>query len=62
MEEWKDPARDMVKLKIRERYGFALFNQGHAISVARNISIEPNAIVLPPTATVTNIPPIIPKP
>lgn len=62
MEEWKDPARDIVKLKIRERYGFALFNQGYAISIARNISIEPNAIVLPPTATITNIPAIIPKP
>ena len=62
MEEWKDPARDIYKLKMRERYGFALFNQGHAISVARNISIEPNALVLPPTAFVSGLSPIVPKP
>ena len=62
MEEWKDPARDIYKLKMRERYGFALFNQGHAISVARNISIEPNALVLPPTAFVSGLSPIVSKP
>lgn len=62
MEEWKDPARDIYKLKMRERYGFALFNQGHAISVARNVSIEPNALVLPPTAFVSGLSPIVPKP
>lgn len=62
MEEWKDPARDIIKVKMRERFGFVLFNQGHAISVARNVSIEPNALSLPPQAMVTNVPVIVPKP
>ena len=62
MEEWKDPARDIHKLKVRERYGFALFNQGMAISVAKNISINPNAIVLPPQATISGLVPIDQKP
>ena len=62
MEEWKDPARDIHKLKVRERYGFALFNQGMAISVAKNISIEPNCIVLPPQATISGLVAIDQKP
>ena len=56
VEEWADPARDIKKIKVRERYGLAIFNEGQAISIAKNVSIEPNEIVLPPQATVTNIP------
>ena len=56
VEEWDDPARDIKKIKVRERYGLAIFNEGQAISIAKNVSIEPNEIVLPPQATVTNIP------
>lgn len=56
VEEWEDPARDIKKIKVRERYGLAIFNEGQAISIAKNVSIEPNEIVLPPQATVTNIP------
>ncbi len=61
-DEWTDQARDITKIKIRERYGFALYNQGQGISVARNVSIEPNAIVLPPQATISNVAPIVLKP
>ncbi len=61
MEEWKDPARDIYKLKLRERYGFALFNNGLAISIARNVSVEPNEIVLPPQATIVGVAPIVRK-
>lgn len=61
-DEWTDQARDITKIKIRERYGFALYNQGQGISVARNVSIEPNAIVLPPQTTISNVAPIVLKP
>lgn len=61
MDEWDDPARDIKKIKLRERYGIVQFNEGHAISVAKNISIEPNQIVLPPQATVTGLAPIAQK-
>lgn len=60
-DEWTDPSRDIKKIKIRERYGIALYNQGNAVSVAKNISVEPNALALPPTAMVTNVPDIIRK-
>jgi hypothetical protein len=61
-EEWNDPARDIMKIKIRERYGMVLFNEGLAVSVAKNISIDPNEIVLPPQATIANVSAITRKP
>ncbi len=62
MEEWNDPARDILKIKMRERYGMVLFNEGLAVSIAKNISIEANEIVLPPQATIEGIAPIVRKP
>lgn len=61
MEEWRDPARDIYKIKIRERYGFGLYHDGLGVSVASNVSIEPNEIVLPPQATVANLAKIVRK-
>ena len=61
MEEWRDHARDINKIKIRERYGVTLFNDGQAVAVARNVSIEPNEINLPPQAVVSNVPAITRK-
>lgn len=61
MEEWRDHARDINKIKIRERYGITLFNDGQAVAVARNVSIEPNEINLPPQAVVSNVPAITRK-
>ena len=62
MEEWRDQSVDITKIKIRERYGLTVFNDGQAVAVARNVSIEPNEIVLPPQATVANLPKIVKKP
>ena len=56
VEQWDDPARDIQNIKIRERYGLALFNDGQAVSIAKNVSIEPNEIVLPPQAIVSDLP------
>ncbi len=61
MEEWNDMARDIRKIKMRERYGLAVFNEGLAISIARNISMNPNEIVLPPQSTISGIAPIVRK-
>jgi len=41
-EEFDDPARDIRALKIRERYGFGLHEQGKSVAVARNILIDRN--------------------
>ena len=62
VEEWDDPARDIKKIKVRERYGLVIFNEGQAVSIAKNVSIEPNEIVLPPQAIVSDIPRIQRKP
>jgi HK97 family phage major capsid protein len=38
-EQFDEPARDMHNVKIKERYGIGILNEGRAISVAKNISI-----------------------
>lgn len=38
-EEFRDPARDIRNLKIKERYGIGILNEGRAIAVAKNISM-----------------------
>lgn len=60
-DEWQDLARDIYKIKIRERYGLALFHEGYSISIAKNISVEANEIVLPPQATISGLAPIVRK-
>jgi len=40
MEEWNDIEREINFIKIRERYGMALQEQGRAVAIARNIVID----------------------
>lgn len=51
-EEWNDPARDIRKIKLRERYALGIFNEGQAIAVAKNVHVVPNQVVLPAQATI----------
>lgn len=51
-EDFDDPSVDIKKIKIRERYGVAILNEGLAIAVMKNISVKPNAIVLPAQAKI----------
>lgn len=51
-EQFNDPARDMQKIKLRERYGIGILNEGHAIAVMRNVHVVPNEIVLPAQTTI----------
>jgi hypothetical protein len=39
-EEWDEPARGLKNLKMIERYGIGVLNQGKSISVAKNISMD----------------------
>lgn len=39
-EEWNDPARDIMKVKFRERYSLATLNEGKSIGLLKNISID----------------------
>ncbi len=50
-EEFNDPKVDMKKIKIKERYGIAILNEGQGIGVMRNVHVVPNQIVLPAHTT-----------
>lgn len=51
VEEFDDPRVDIRKIKLRERYGIGILNEGQAIGVLRNVHVVPNEIVLPAHAT-----------
>jgi hypothetical protein len=40
VERFDEPARDIQNLKIRERYGIGILNEGKAIAVAKNIALD----------------------
>jgi len=50
-EEWDDPKVDIRKIKLRERYGLGILNEGLAIATLKNVHVVPNEIVLPAQAT-----------
>ena len=50
-EEWDDPSVDVRKIKLRERYGIGIYEEGRAIAVLRNVAIAPNEVVLPAQVT-----------
>jgi hypothetical protein len=51
-DEFTDPRNDIRKIKIRERYGLAMFHEGQQIAVLKNIHVVPNEIVLPAQASI----------
>ncbi len=51
VEEFDDPRVDIKKIKLRERYGIAILNEGQAIGVMKNVHVVPNQVVLPATTT-----------
>jgi len=42
LDEWNDPERDIKAMKIKERWGMALFEQGKGVGISRNITIDRN--------------------
>jgi len=42
LDQWNDPERDILAMKVKERWGMALFEQGKGVAVARNITIDRN--------------------
>lgn len=47
VDEWKDPSVDIRKVKLMEKYGFAIFNEGQGIATAKNVKVIPNELSLP---------------
>lgn len=50
-DKWIDPERDAQQLKVKERYGVGIMNNGRGITVARNIAVAPT-YPLPPKVTI----------
>lgn len=48
--EWDNPTNDTRKVKIRERYGIGILEEGRGIAVMENVVVKPNEIVLPAQA------------
>lgn len=62
-EEFDDPRVDIRKIKLRERYGIGILNEGQAIAVIRNVHVVPNEVALPAQASIevsSGIAPIAP--
>jgi hypothetical protein len=53
MDQWEDLSTDIVKVKLKERYAFAIYEDGLAVGVLRNVPIKANEITLPVTATIS---------
>lgn len=50
IDQWMDREHDMEKVKLREKYGIHMYNEGLGLAVAKNVKVEPNSIVLPARA------------
>jgi hypothetical protein len=55
MEELPDRYREITKIKIRERYAIAPFNEGRGVAVLKNIKVTPNELIMPVQGTVADI-------
>ncbi len=51
-EEFDDPRVDIRKIKLRERYGIGILNEGKAIAILKNVHVVPNEVVLPAQPTI----------
>lgn len=55
-DEWDEKANDMKVFKLREKYALAMYEQGRAVAIAKNISLEPNEIFNNPQIVIENLP------
>lgn len=53
IDQWEDMSADIMKVKLKERYAFAIYDDGLGIGVLRNVSIKANEIALPVTASIS---------
>ncbi len=51
-EEFDDPRVDIRKIKLRERYGIGILNEGKAIATLKNVHVVANEMVLPAQTTI----------
>lgn len=51
LDQWSDPERDLRMMKVKERYGVGILDNGRGITVARNLAVAPTYPV-PPTVNI----------
>ena len=56
IDNWDEKANDLKVFKLREKYALAMYEQGRAVAVAKNISLEPNEIFNNPQIVIDNLP------
>lgn len=54
-DNWQDPERDLRLLKVKERYGVGILDNGKGITVARNLAVAPTYPVPPKVTIDTNL-------
>lgn len=54
-EEWMDPARDIRKIKIRERYALGILNEGQGVALIKNAVNVDNMVTSQPAVPQINI-------
>lgn len=54
MDEWEDKSTDTIKVKLKERYCFAIYEDGLATGVLRNVPIVANEIAFPVQPTISS--------
>jgi len=54
IDQWEDMSADIMKVKLKERYAFAMYEDGLAIGVLRNVAVKPNEIALPVQPTISS--------
>ena len=42
--QWSDPERDIQNIKLREKYGLAILNEGKGVGVVKNVKVVPNRL------------------
>jgi hypothetical protein len=52
-DRWEDLSTDITKVKMKEEYGFQIYEDGLAIGVIRNVPIKPNYISGPVQPTIS---------
>ena len=55
-DNWQDPERDLRLLKVKERYGIGILDNGRGIAVAKNIAVAPTYPVPQTVKVQTDIP------
>ena len=61
LDSWENKENDVQVVKIKEKYGLAMYDQGRAVAIAKNISLEPNEIFNNPQIVIDNLPVITRK-